>query len=352
MMSASGRENGEAGHPVPHAPLNPDTLPPIIRQYLQACASQLPQTSDHIAGQYEADSRSSSYSPPPAIPPEPSHSPSTLTNDANDTEGKPMPRKQDAIVPPSAASGGVPNPTQQYLTNASLPPFVLPQERQILVVIDLNGTLLHRPDSYRPTYFVERPHARSFLNYCIETFKVVIWSSAKSQNVEKMCRQLLKPKQFWKVVAIWGRESFGLSDNDYRQRVQCYKRLSLLWSDEKIAASHPEADKGKRWSQADTVLIDDSIEKARSEPYNLVRVPEYDGDLEKDGEILPQVHDYINELARTADISTFIRSRPFEADLAWRLPDLPTPHVLTIQQPKPTKKKKQKKTQNTEANEA
>ncbi|OTA92630.1 hypothetical protein M434DRAFT_59528, partial [Hypoxylon sp. CO27-5] len=221
---------------------------------------------------------------------------------------------------PSAASGGIPNPTPQYLAHASLPPFVLPQERQILVVIDLNGTLLYRPDHLRPTYFVERPHAYSFLNYCIETFKVVIWSSAKSQNVMKMCKQLLDPKQLRKIVAVWGRESFGLSPIDFKQRVQCYKRLSLLWMDEQIAATHPEAYKGKRWSQADTVLIDDSVEKARSEPYNLIHIPTYEGDKEKDGEILPQVHDYINELARTADISTFIRSRPFQADPTWRLP--------------------------------
>ncbi|RYO79359.1 hypothetical protein DL766_008219 [Monosporascus sp. MC13-8B] len=165
---------------------------------------------------------------------------------------------------PSAASGGVPNPSPTYLVHASLPPLLLPYPRKILVVIDLNGTLVYRPNRKNPSSFIERPHARRFLSYCVETFVVAIWSSAKPDNVRKMCDQLMTPEQQKKVVAIWGRDKFGLSQSDYKQRVQCYKRLSALWNAPDVARSHPNYANGTRWSQADTVLVDDSLEKARN----------------------------------------------------------------------------------------
>ncbi|RYP25912.1 hypothetical protein DL768_011676 [Monosporascus sp. mg162] len=196
---------------------------------------------------------------------------------------------RDMRSKPSAASGGVPDPSPTYLAHASLPPLLLPYPRKILVVIDLNGTLLYRPNRKNPSSFIERPHARRFLSYCVETFVVVIWSSAKPDNVRKMCDQLMTPEQQKKVVAIWGRDKFGLSKSDYKQRVQCYKRLSALWSAPEVATSHPNYANGGRWSQADTVLVDDSLEKARSEPYNLIPIPEFMGDRNEPGYILPQI---------------------------------------------------------------
>ncbi|KAI1079356.1 HAD-like domain-containing protein [Whalleya microplaca] len=225
--------------------------------------------------------------------------------------------------PPSLESGGIPEPTPEYLSNASLPPFVLPYTRRILVVIDLNGTLLFRPSRLDPTTFIERPHARTFLAYCIEAFTVVIWSSAKPRNVYKMASQLLTKPQQSRVVAIWGRDSFGLTFEDYNSRTQCYKRLSKLWDDPRVAASHPDAARGTRWSQKDTVLVDDSAEKARSEPYNLVEVPEFIGDP-NEPVMLPQVHDYLNELSRQVDISTYIRTSPFKPIDDWKLRPAPT----------------------------
>lgn len=220
---------------------------------------------------------------------------------------------------PSAASGGIPDPTPTYLVHASLPPLLLPHPRQILVVIDLNGTLLFRPSRKNPTHFIERPHARRFLSYCVETFTVVIWSSAKPENVRRMCAQLLTPKQHERVVAMWGRDKFGLTSADYNRRVQCYKRLSALWDNPEVARSHPTYANGGRWNQANTVLVDDSLEKARSEPYNLIPIPEFMGDHNEPGDVLPQVHDYINECSRQADISTYIRMSPFQSRVNFEL---------------------------------
>ncbi|KXJ92695.1 HAD-like domain-containing protein [Microdochium bolleyi] len=197
---------------------------------------------------------------------------------------------------------------------AALPPLALNEPRKLLVVIDLNGTLLHRPNRKQPSKFVERPHARQFLAYCIDVFHVVIWSSAKQANVASMCNQLLTPSQRKKVVAIWARDKFGLTAADFVARTQCYKRLHVLWADPIVAASHPDAaSRGVTWSQQDTVLIDDSMEKARSEPHNLIEIPEFSSENAEVADILPQVHDYINECASQANVSSFIRERPFKA---------------------------------------
>lgn len=230
--------------------------------------------------------------------------------------------KRDVKVQPSKASGGIPNPTKEYLALSNLTSKPLQEPQHLLVVIDLNGTLLFRPSRKQPTKFTERPNARQFLRYCIETFTVVIWSSAKPENVQNMCNAILTPELRKQVVAIWGRDKFNLSRADYELRVQCYKRLSQLWSDTTVARSHPLWASGGRWNQTNTVLVDDSLEKGRSEPFNLIEIPEFVGDQKEIGEFLPQVHDYLNHLSMHSNVSACLRARPFKAQLApSRIPD-------------------------------
>lgn len=210
---------------------------------------------------------------------------------------------------PSSASGGVPTPTQSYLSTAALPSFPSPQPRPLLVIIDLNGTLIHRPSRRsNPTAFHPRPHASPFLHYVITTFSTMIWSSAKPDNVRSVTNRLLTPSDRAGLVALWGREAFGFTDKDYNGRTQCYKRLERAWADPAVRGSHPM---GAEWDQTNTVLIDDSAEKARSEPHNLVEIPEFSGGDEEAADILPQVHTYLNTLSMQGDVSRYIRENPF-----------------------------------------
>ncbi|KEY66194.1 hypothetical protein S7711_07651 [Stachybotrys chartarum IBT 7711] len=227
----------------------------------------------------------------------------------------------DSRQPPSAESGGVPNPTARYLLRATSPPTALPSPRRILVIMDLNGTLLHRPSKRHPFHFVERPHAKQFLSYCLDTFYVAIWSSARPDNVNKMVDRLLTPEQRAKCLLVWARDKFGLSLNDYNSRVQCYKRLTAVWADPGIVASHPDADRGVRWDQTNTVLVDDSLEKARTEPHNLLEIPEFQGLKRERTDVLPQVHDYLNALCHQSDVSSYIRENPFKLDPSYHLSD-------------------------------
>lgn len=185
----------------------------------------------------------------------------------------------------------------------------------MLVVVDLNGTLLHRQ---YPHEYTLRPGAREFVGHCLDSFTLVIWSSASPRNVEKMCQLLFSPEQLRRVAAVWGRDSFGLSEGDYMFNPQVYKRLGLLWDDGRVQASHPRhLDGGSdEWGQRNTVLVDDSAEKARSEPYNLVEVPKFAGDLKRIGEdtVLSRVSGYLDELRFQTNVSAYMRSHPFKAD--------------------------------------
>lgn len=218
---------------------------------------------------------------------------------------------RDDKVAPSPASGGIPNATNEYLRACFPSPSKLRLPQHLLIVIDLNGTLLYRPNRKKPTLFHMRPHAQTFLKYCVDTFKVVIWSSARPENVKAMCNTILTPDIRSRVAAIWGRDKFGLTKADFDLRVQCYKRLSMIWKDPMISASHPAFREGYRWNQTNTVLIDDSREKARTEPHNLVEVPEWFGDINEKDDILPQVHDYLNHLSMHSNVSACLQSRPW-----------------------------------------
>lgn len=249
-------------------------------------------------------------------PPNPAILTPKTTSPSEDDAKPPKPRQ-----PPSLSSGGIPSPSTHYLTQSLAPPTLLPQPRRILVILDLNGTLLHRPSPRRPSHFVERPHARSFLKYCLDTFHLAIWSSARPQNVNNMVAQLLTPDECARCVVVWARDRLGLSGDDYDARVQVYKRLSSLWDDPRVRASHPDAAAGSCWDQSNTVLVDDSREKGRSEPYNILPVPEFSGLQAESPHVLPQVHDYLNALCFQADVSRYMRENPFRLDSGYTLPE-------------------------------
>lgn len=220
-------------------------------------------------------------------------------------------RKREDIQAPSALSGGVPEPSLVYLSRSKLEPQASREPQNILLVIDLNGTILFRPDRSRSTHFIERPLAQLFLDYVVAQFYVMIWSSARPQNVARMCTVLFKMNARKQLVAEWGRDRFGLTQNDYDKRVQVYKRLEMVWADEGVQRRHPRHSLGETWNQTNTVLIDDSSEKARSEPHNLVEISEFTN-VREPPDILPQLAEYLEILKMQTNVSSYIRQHPFK----------------------------------------
>ncbi len=232
---------------------------------------------------------------------------STSSSEESNDSSPAKDKKEKVKVPPSAASGGVPNPTIQYLNQSLGLPVTTAYRKPLLVVLDLNGTILRRVD--RGSGYVERKDTKIFMSYCLSHFQVMIWSSATKGNVDRMCKKLLGKES---PITIWSRDQLGLTREDSLKNVQCYKRLTRVWANRAIQAQHPFAASGFFWDQTNTVLIDDSAEKARSEPFNCITLPDYNKDSDESLPVLPRVHDYLNMLACQEDVSRFIRAHPFD----------------------------------------
>ncbi|KJY00123.1 hypothetical protein TI39_contig342g00041 [Zymoseptoria brevis] len=199
--------------------------------------------------------------------------------------------------------------TKEYSAQANEPPHTTKNFLPLLVILDLNGTLLYRSHA-GGAKFTPRPGLEEFLEYLFENHSVMVWSSARRQNVDGMCRVAFTPQQFNQLVGIWAREDLQLTPEAFKAHSQVYKQLTWVWEDEGLQRSNPLAP--DRWCQANTVLVDDSNTKAVSEPFNLLEVPEFVNSREQQSEeVLRDVRRYLNQLGFQKDVSAHMRVRPF-----------------------------------------
>ena len=215
-----------------------------------------------------------------------------------------------------------PKPSREYVERSNIPPRRLNSPKKLLIVLDLNGTLLVR--SNRGSNYTPRPHVKEFLAYCLEHHKLIVWSSARPHNVKPMVAQLFNAEQHAKLVEVWSREQLRLGTH-YNEKVQVYKQLSWLWEDAKVQSSFPaetpasfriedgwKEPPSTKWDQSNTVLLDDTTDKAASEPYNLICVTEFTKENKDDGDdMLGRVMAYLEDLKWEADVSAAMRVRPF-----------------------------------------
>ena len=174
------------------------------------------------------------------------------------------------VTPPSA-----PSASPEYRKQAQQEPCRFAEPKKLLIILDLNGTLLFRPTSasgHKGAKFIARPGAANLLSYLFEHHAVMIYTSARPENAEAMVNKLLTPQQQSQLVAVWARDKLGLTPNQYKQKVQVYKKLEPIWNDRKIQGSWREHG---RWNQSNTVLVDDSRLKALAQPHNLLQLPEF-----------------------------------------------------------------------------
>jgi hypothetical protein len=211
-----------------------------------------------------------------------------------------------------------PQPTADYLSNSLKTPSLMKSPSRMLVVLDLNGTLLYR-GSRNPRHFVERPFLKPFLRYLFDNFSVMVWSSAQPENVYALVDSALPPEFRSKLVTRWARDTFGLAPQHYYMNVQVYKDLSKIWSDLTIQASHPGFVNGEVFDQRNTILIDDTVEKASAQPYNLLEIPEFTATPEQmTRDFLREVAGYLEVVRQYDNASAFIRQEPFQADGQWQ----------------------------------
>ncbi|KAK6349703.1 hypothetical protein TWF696_005982 [Orbilia brochopaga] len=208
-----------------------------------------------------------------------------------------------------------PPPSLEYLQLASEPSALVenPAKRRLLIILDLNGTLFYRnrlrnglKDKYTP---VARPGLSSFFEYIFREHYVVFFSSAMQATVLHLLQSILKPEYRSKVTRIFTREDMGIPEEYYHHKVSTFKRLTMVWRSLKL--HHHTWD----FSQRDTVLLDDSPDKAATEPHNHIEVPEYTQDLHVQGGdwVLRRAAGYIEEARKWENVSSYMRANPFDA---------------------------------------
>lgn len=75
-----------------------------------------------------------------------------------------------------------PTPTSAYLSDAHATPNLLSSPQRLLLVLDLNGTLLCR--SLASQNYTPRPCLSNFLEYAFANHSLLVWSSAQPYNVK------------------------------------------------------------------------------------------------------------------------------------------------------------------------
>ncbi|OOF90319.1 hypothetical protein ASPCADRAFT_519295 [Aspergillus carbonarius ITEM 5010] len=207
-----------------------------------------------------------------------------------------------------------PMPTKAYLDQSSQPPKRNFWSQPLLIILDLNGTLVHRKDRSLPPRIRKRAGLEDFIKTLMQKYKVMVWSSARPPTVDGVCRQLFLNKRRARLVAEWSRDHFNLPKKQYNAKIQVYKTLGTVWADEGIQASYPglrdlkfpvpDTFQKTRWDQTNTILIDDTIVKASSEPHNLLEIPSFDESAgPEDATTLAKVLRVLEELSKHDDVS-------------------------------------------------
>jgi hypothetical protein len=199
-----------------------------------------------------------------------------------------------------------PAPSLPYLVNSLVTSPKLDRPRSLLVVLDLNGVLAIRKKKTKS--YTPRPQLNVFLDYLFTNHHVIVWSSGMRENVESIMSRMLSPERQQQLVAIWSRDKLRLPAHLFAEKVQVYKQLSWIWEDPTLQLNAPLGG----WSQRDTVLIDDSIDKAAAEPYNLIEVDEYTGiPAQSDNMTLLHVIAYLEHIRWYENVSAEMRAAPF-----------------------------------------
>ncbi|KAL4872028.1 NLI interacting factor-like phosphatase-domain-containing protein [Aspergillus spectabilis] len=214
-------------------------------------------------------------------------------------------RQAKARKPPSVA--------KKYIDQSSLPPQRSVTPRSLLVILDLNGTLIYRKTRKFPPSFQRRAGLDDFLKALVQKYKVMIWSSSTPATVDAVCQKIFSGVDRKKLVAEWGRDRLNLSKSEYNSKIQVYKTLETVWSSKEVQDSYPKKGAAKakkqtsRWDQTNTILIDDSKLKALSEPYNLIEIPEFTNAPGIDeSTIFPRVLERLEILATCDDVSKML----------------------------------------------
>lgn len=278
--------------------------------------SSMPMDSITTRGSAKGEDKSTFYPANGPRPITPSYTPEAHQEPVILGAGEPIDRNEQGNMTLHPANGIRPI-TPSYISKAHEEPKVLGGPRRLLVILDLNGALIYRQNNLKRTPRL-RPHLAQFLSFLFQNCQVMIWSSARSFNVQKMV-QIGFREYVERLDRIWSREDFRLSQSDYDKKVLTLKDLEYVWeAEEKERKDAKMGDPKKsrfRYDQTNTVIIDDNPDKCQLQPHNCIVVPEYNTARHKSGGDveLVKIRLYMETLIRQQNVSAYMRIHPFDS---------------------------------------
>ncbi|GAA5890126.1 hypothetical protein JCM6882_009235 [Rhodosporidiobolus microsporus] len=197
-------------------------------------------------------------------------------------------------VPKRLATGMPTGPTKQYVAEAAVTS-KLGRVEKPLVVFDLDGTLYTRPPQNLEHFPMGEPAGRPYLRTMLQwllrddsPWTMAIWTGSQKATAvrclyeldlglvgpelvgaNKDQAELLHPK----LAALWAREDFNLTPQDYKSYVAIVKDLERLWA-YLAKTGHGHFD------PTNTIMVDDTPSKLRAQPDTLIAAPTFDYPLD------------------------------------------------------------------------
>ena len=162
-----------------------------------------------------------------------------------------------------------------------------------LLILDIDETLIHasetalddKPDFKTEDYYVyKRPYVDEFLDYCLENFKVAIWTTAGNLFARIVVQELFKQPE--DLEFVWSEEKCTMVYNHQLYEHQHLKNLAKI--------------KKKGFDLEHVIMVDDTPSKLQKNYGNLVRINEYIGD-KNDTELLKLIK-YLDDLKSVENI--------------------------------------------------
>jgi len=194
--------------------------------------------------------------------------------------------------------------------------------KRILFILDLNGTLLHRltkselvikarehPQSRssdcivngNPIYF--RSGHLKFVEGLFELGEVAVWTSAMPKNALPMTRNVFG-SLYERLLFVWTQNECEVQWISGAHKPDFKKSLTKVWK------AYPE------YGETTTIMIDDSPNKLREHPKNLLAIPEFlvterEVDHTKD-EVLIELYEYLVRFVnRKESVGEYLMKQPF-----------------------------------------
>lgn len=157
-----------------------------------------------------------------------------------------------------------------------------------------------------------------------------VWSSAKPENVQVMCGSMGLTSETGSqaplLLDMWARDSLDLSHDEYLSKVpDTIKNLAKIWQAQRWTVPGSDINEAgeaqlpvlEKWSQMDTILVDDSPGKACLQPYNHIIIPPFNANNFKSfnssesDHCLIQLIGMLAELKLHTNVSSAIKSGTF-----------------------------------------